>query len=111
MRRAGAQEQEAQKHGGSVYFILGNHELKNMYGDFGAASLKYTFVSSIMGKTQSQLYDQNSLMGKWLSSKNIIEKINGHIFTHGGLHPELANTNYSIQDINSNPISIGKSLC
>lgn len=94
-------EQEAEKYGGSVHFILGNHELKNMYGDYGAASPKYIFVSSILGKTQAQLYDQNSFIGKWLFSKNIIEKINGHIFTHGGLHPELTETNHSIQDINT----------
>lgn len=94
-------EQEAKKHGGFVHFILGNHELKNMYGDYGAASPKYIFISSILGKSQLQLYDQNSFIGKWLTSKNIIEKINGHIFTHGGLHPELAETNYSIDEINS----------
>jgi len=94
-------EQEAKKHGGTVHFILGNHELKNMYGDYGAASLKYTFVSSILGKTQSQLYDQNSLIGKWLSSKNVIEKINGHVFTHGGLHPDLIDTDYSLEEINT----------
>jgi hypothetical protein len=94
-------EQEAKKQGGSVHFILGNHELKNMYGDYSSASPKYIFVSSILGKMQSQLYDQNSFMGKWLTSKNTIEKINGHVFTHGGLHPELAETDFSIQEINA----------
>ncbi|WP_400080824.1 metallophosphoesterase [Winogradskyella sp. R77965] len=93
-------EQEAKKYGGNVHFIIGNHELKNMYGDYEASSLKYTFVSSILGKTQSNLYDSNSFLGKWLSSKNTIESINGNLFAHGGLHPDIANISISLEDIN-----------
>ena len=93
-------EQEAQNHGGQVHFIIGNHELKNMYGDHQAASLKYTFVASILGKTQSNLYDSNSLLGKWLSSKNAIESINGTLFAHGGLHPDVSNIDMSLEEIN-----------
>lgn len=94
-------EQDSKKQGGHVHYIIGNHELKNMYGDYQAASLKYTFVSSIIGKTQSNLYDKNSVLGKWLSSKNVIESINGYLFAHGGLHPDVANLNMSLQDINT----------
>ncbi|MCM8568549.1 metallophosphoesterase [Gramella jeungdoensis] len=94
-------EQEAKSQGGKVHFILGNHELKNMYGDHQAASLKYTFVASMIGKTQSELYSKNSVLGKWLSSKNVIESINGNIFVHGGLHPEIADLDMSIPRINN----------
>ncbi|MCL6220225.1 metallophosphoesterase [Zunongwangia pacifica] len=93
-------EQEASKQGGKVHFILGNHELKNMYGDHQAASLKYTFVASMIGKSQSDLYSKHSVLGNWLSSKNVIEMINGNIFVHGGLHPDIANMNISIAEIN-----------
>lgn len=93
-------EQEAQKHEGLVHFIIGNHELKNMYGDYQAASLKYTFIASILGKTQANLYDSKSLLGKWLSSKNAIESINGNLFAHGGLHPDVANMDMSLEEIN-----------
>lgn len=94
-------EQEAEKQGGHVHFIIGNHELKNMYGDFQAASLKYTFVTSILGKNQANLYDSNSVLGKWLASKNVIESINGNLFAHGGLHPEIADLNLSLSEINN----------
>lgn len=93
-------EQEAAKQGGQVHFILGNHELKNMYGDHQAASLKYTFVASILGKTQSELYARTSVLGRWLSTKNVIESINGNIFVHGGLHPDVAHLELSIPQIN-----------
>ena len=93
-------EQDAQKQGGYVHFIIGNHELKNMQGNFDSAADKYLAVSRILEKTQSELYNQKSFIGKWLSSKNSIEIINGNLFTHGGIHPEVANSNVSLDEIN-----------
>lgn len=94
-------EKDAKTYGGQVHFIIGNHELKNLYGDYQAASLKYTFVASILGKTQSNLYDSNSFLGKWLSSKNVIESINGNLFAHGGLHPDIVNIDMTLEEINT----------
>ncbi len=94
-------EQEAKATGGHVHFIIGNHELKNMYGDYQAASLKYTFVASILGKSQANLYDQNSVLGRWLASKNVIESINGNLFAHGGLHPDIMKIDMTLDEINS----------
>ncbi|WAC02170.1 metallophosphoesterase [Lacinutrix neustonica] len=81
-------EQEAEKQGGYVHFIIGNHELKNMQGNFDSAAEKYLAAARILEKKQSELYDTNSFIGKWLSSKNAIELINGNLFAHGGLHPK-----------------------
>ncbi|WP_262697032.1 metallophosphoesterase [Pontibacter oryzae] len=94
-------EQAAKPQGGSVHFIVGNHELKNMYGDYQAASLKYTYVASMLGKTQANLYDFGSVLGRWLSTKNVIESINGNLFAHGGLHPDVASLGMSLEEINS----------
>ncbi len=93
-------EQDAAKHGGRVHFILGNHELKNLYGDYEASGLKYTYMASIMGKTQAALYDSASFLGHWLASRNAVEKINGRIFVHGGLHPDIVKLNMSLEEIN-----------
>lgn len=93
-------EQEAKKVGGLVHFIIGNHELKNMQAKFGAASQKYLAVSAILDKQQNDLYSKTSFLGKWLSSKNAIEKINGHIFVHGGIHPEVAELGLSLEEMN-----------
>jgi len=93
-------EQDAEKHGGLVHFIIGNHELKNMQGNFDSAADKYLATARILEKTQSELYDKNSFLGKWLSSKNAIEVINGNLFAHGGIHPEVANSNMSLDQIN-----------
>jgi len=93
-------EQEATKHGGHVHFIIGNHELYNMQGKFKSASYKYYGVASILGKQHHDLYNQNSFIGKWMASKNTLELINGNLFTHGGIHPDIANYDITIDEVN-----------
>jgi len=93
-------EQDAEKQGGHVHYILGNHELKNMHGDYGAASQKYLHVASILEKRQIELYDPNSLIGRWMASKNTVELINGNLFVHGGMHHEVAESGISLEEIN-----------
>ena len=94
-------EQEAQKAGGVVHYIIGNHELKNLQGNFKSAANKYIPIAGLLGKTQADLFSHNSYIGRWLASKNTIEKINGHLFVHGGIHEDMANLDLSLQQINT----------
>ena len=71
-----------------------------MYGDYLATSPKYYHVAAILEKRQVELYDQQSLIGKWMASKNAIEMINGNLFVHGGIHPGLAESKLSLEEIN-----------
>lgn len=93
-------ETDALRHGGTVHFILGNHELKNMQGNYESTSPKYFHVAAILQKQQNQLYDTNAFLGKWMASKNTIELINGILFTHGGLNPKLADYDTNLDEIN-----------
>ena len=93
-------EQEAKEQGGHVHFIIGNHELYNMQGKYKSASYKYYGVASILGKQHHNLYDDSSFIGKWMASKNTIEMINGNLFTHGGIHPDIVKYDISLDDIN-----------
>ncbi|WP_299670326.1 metallophosphoesterase [uncultured Polaribacter sp.] len=94
-------EQDAKKVGGNVHFILGNHEIKNLQGNYKSASEKYFHVGSILKKQQYEFYNKNSFMGRWMTSKNTLEIINGHLFVHGGIHPELTNFKTNILEINT----------
>ena len=94
-------EQDAKEQGGHVHFIIGNHELKNLQGMYGYAADRYFATAAIMGKLHHHLYDTNSFIGRWLSSKNVAERINGYLFVHGGLHPDLGNSNLTLEQINS----------
>jgi hypothetical protein len=93
-------EQEAEKQGGNVHYIIGNHELKMMHGNYGSADHKYRDIASIIGKNEIDLYSKNSLIGKWLASKNAIELINGNLFVHGGIHPDLAESKLTVEEMN-----------
>ncbi|MEE9363168.1 MAG: metallophosphoesterase [Cellulophaga sp.] len=93
-------EQEAEKEGGFVHFIIGNHEIKNMHGNYRAAGEKYEQFANTLGKEQLDLYGVNSVIGNWMSNKNAIELINGNLFVHGGIHPDLANFKLNLSEIN-----------
>ncbi|HJS46943.1 MAG TPA: metallophosphoesterase, partial [Gemmatimonadales bacterium] len=93
-------EQSARQAGGTVHFIIGNHEIKNLQGNYQTADEKYFHIAGILGKQQYQLFDDNSLLGRWLASKNVVEVINGVAFVHGGLHPGIAGFPASLEDIN-----------
>jgi len=93
-------EQAAAKQGGQVHYIIGNHEIKNLQANFMSASEKYHYIAAILGKSQQQLYDNEAFLGRWLASKNSIERINGVLFTHGGIHPDIANYKLSLEQIN-----------
>jgi hypothetical protein len=93
-------EHEARAEGGRVHFILGNHELKTLYGDYEDAAPRYAYTAAILGKQHLDLYGDDALLGRWLMSKNVMERINGHLFVHGGLHPDIADGGYSVEDVN-----------
>lgn len=99
-------EQEAQLAGGAVHFILGNHEIMNIHGNFKYAKHKYHSIAQIIGKKEDNrsnnktLFSANAELGKWMRSKNIIEKIGDYIFVHGGLSPEILPYDISIPEMN-----------
>ena len=94
-------EQEAVKNGGYVHFILGNHEIMNMNDDIRYVRNKYFENSRLMNEDYKDLYKQNTELGRWLETKNIIEKIGNYLFLHGGISEELNMLNPAIEDINT----------
>ncbi len=93
-------EQDAKKKRGMVHYILGNHEIMNMQGNHSYAKSKYNKIATILGKQQFELYSKNSFLGRWLESKNTIEVINGVLFVHGGISPELADLSLDLDSLN-----------
>ena len=65
-----------------------------------------------MGKRMAELYDTNTELGRWLRSKNIIEKVGKYAFLHGGISPQLAALNLTYDEINDyGRIEINGSSC
>lgn len=93
-------EAEAEKQGGKVHFILGNHDIMNLEGDFRYVQEKFFANSKHLNLDYKEWVSENSEIGKWLSSKNTIEKIGNYLFVHAGISPKVINTGLSINDIN-----------
>jgi len=93
-------ESEAEAVGGKVHFILGNHEVLNLQGNSTYVRRKYLENASLIGEEYQRWYDASSELGRWLRTKNAVEKIGDYVFCHGGISPELARTRLGLAEIN-----------
>ncbi|MEM9823241.1 MAG: metallophosphoesterase, partial [Bacteroidota bacterium] len=94
-------EQEAIEQGGQVHFIIGNHEEMNMRGDIRYVDDKYKAVARSLKMHCKELYGTSTELGRWLRTRNIVEKIGNTIFVHGGLSPQLAASGLPLKRINA----------
>ena len=78
-------EQQAEKVGGKVHYLLGNHEYMVLENDLRYLHKKYEKTSELLGRSITDLFNKNSVLGRWLRSKSTIVKIDNKIFVHGGL--------------------------
>ena len=99
-------EKQAKKNGGKVHFILGNHEIMNFQGNGGYNQEKYIKVAQELSKKEEWekaiqfMFSDNTELGNWLRTKNVIKKIGDYIFVHAGLHPELLDYKVDLDKIN-----------
>lgn len=93
-------EQEAKAAGGKVHFILGNHEVLNLQGDTEYVRQKYIANAALMGEAYPIWFSTDTELGRWLRTKNALEKIGDFLFCHGGISPELVHTKMNIASIN-----------
>jgi hypothetical protein len=70
-------------------------------GNLRAIHPKYKEVASIIEKPFNALFNKGSVLGDWLRTRPVLVKINGMLFTHGGLHPDLVSKNVSLKQINT----------
>lgn len=93
-------EQEAAASGGRVHFILGNHEMMNIRGNYKYVASKYFEDASALGLPYEKWFDRDSELGRWLRAKNTAVKIGSMLFVHGGISPQLINTGMDMSEIN-----------
>jgi hypothetical protein len=93
-------EDKAKAAGGYVHFILGNHEIMNLSGDLRYVQQKYLDNAVFLNKKYETMYDESSELGRWLRTKNIVEKIGDIMFAHGGISAGMNSMNISIPEIN-----------
>ncbi|MFK7982265.1 MAG: metallophosphoesterase [Saprospiraceae bacterium] len=93
-------EQQAEAAGGKVHVLLGNHEYLVFQNDLRYIHKKYRIVSALFKTSYTDLYGPNTVMGRWLRSKNTVIKINSNTFVHGGISKEFLGVTYNINEIN-----------
>ena len=97
-------ENEAEKQGGRVHLILGNHEVINLRGDLRYITAKYVTLDSLVTKEENltyiDLFGLDSELGCWLRTKNAIERIGNKLFSHTGISMRVADSRFSIREMN-----------
>ena len=93
-------EQEAEKAGGKVSFLLGNHEEMVIRNNLRYTSEKYKHLADTLHLPYNMLWQANSELGRWLMTKNTIQVIGKNLFVHAGLSPEFLSKHLDVQMVN-----------
>jgi len=93
-------EEKAKAAGGYVHFILGNHEIMNMSGDLRYVQTRYPEHAALMNTEYTQLFGPNTEIGRWLSTKNVVERVGNILFTHGGISSYLNIMQLPLKELN-----------
>ena len=107
-------QRDAQRGGGRLVVLMGNHEAMNIFGDLRYVADRdygsYAADTSEKGKSKvdaskpegfaerCEAFGPDGKYGKWLRSLPAIARVNDSIFLHGGLSPEVASA--SVEKLN-----------
>ncbi len=95
-------EQEAANTGGRLHIILGNHEIMIFNGDTRYIHPKYAKQCLETGIPYSTLFNNRSVLGKWLRNKPAIIRIKDILLTHAGISPSIFAQKWGYEEINTN---------
>ena len=70
-----ALDAQAKAAGGALHLLLGNHEAMVMANDLRYVNPKYLAVARELGLTYAELFDNTSVLGRWLRSKPVIIQV------------------------------------
>ena len=93
-------EKQAEKAGGRVHVLLGNHEFMVLRNELCDLNEKYSKVEEISKTAYADLYSEKSVLGKWLRTKPVVITIDNIIFVHGGISTEMIHRNLNFKQIN-----------
>jgi len=93
-------EEKARAAGGYVHYILGNHEIMNLSGDLRYLNKKYAEHASLLQQNFVTLYGENTELGRWLRTKNVIEKVGDILYCHAGISAAVNRMDLSTSKIN-----------
>lgn len=94
-------EAQAEKAGGGVHLVLGNHETMALTGDARYLNPKYVESAQVLGvPAYSALFAADTVLGQWLRSRPVVMKVNDLLCLHGGISRALVDQKLSLAQIN-----------
>lgn len=94
-------EQQALAAGGRLHLLLGNHEQMVLEGDLRYLHKKYVYAAGVMRTPYHQLFASGSVLGDWIAHHQIAVSVNGNLFLHAGLSPEVLKLDLSLNELNT----------
>jgi hypothetical protein len=84
-------EREAAAAGGAVHVVLGNHEVMVLLGDERYVHPKEMHVAALHSAGYHEMFDpRTSILGRWLSSRPGLIRVDRALIAHGGLGERYA---------------------
>lgn len=94
-------EREAKAAGGRVHYTFGNHEVMVLQRDLRYVHRKYLEgVVESSGIGYEDLFGPGMELGRWLRTKHSALRLNGILFVHGGIGPEVLQRDLDLSTIN-----------
>ena len=93
-------ESQAEASGGKVHYILGNHEIMNMDGDYHYVHPRYMAHADTMKVPYPDVFGQQAELGRWFATKNVTERIGNILFTHGGFSAYMNQAQMELNALN-----------
>lgn len=95
-------EGEAQRAGGRIHYVLGNHEQLGMAGKTKYWPRHLVATAQALGDDgHERLFSGNSVLGVWLRSKPVIARVGDHLLVHGGISRKFLDLQLDIEAANT----------
>lgn len=93
-------EQEAEAAGGSVDFMLGNHEPMVLMNDLRYTKDKYKLLAERLMMEYPELLGRGTELGYWIATRNTMMTIGRNLIVHAGVSGQLLDKHLSIPTVN-----------
>lgn len=90
---------EAQRHGGAVHLVLGNHEQYMLQGNLSRANREHIYTLEQLGG-QVAAFSADTVLGHWLRQQPVVIQAGDLLITHGGISPDVAASGLSVPQLN-----------
>lgn len=95
-------EGEAQRAGGRVHYVLGNHEQLGIAGRTKYWPRHLVATAQALGDDgNARIFSGNSVLGAWLRSKPVIARVGDHLLVHGGISRKFLDLQLDIEAANA----------